>query len=42
MAALMTVDYLEERAARGDRSKLVRVLRKVKATPPTTEDRLGS
>ena len=42
MAALMTVDYLEERAARGDRSKFDRVLRKVKATPPGPEDRLDS
>ena len=42
MAALMTADYLEERAARGDRTKFDRVLRKVKANPPGAEDRLGS
>jgi hypothetical protein len=42
MAALMTVDYLEERAARGDRAKFDRVLRKVKASPPSPEDRLDS
>jgi hypothetical protein len=42
MAALMTVDYLEERAARGDRTRFDRVLRKVKASPPSPEDRLDS
>ena len=42
MAALMTLDYLEERAARGNRTKFDRVLRKVKASPPNSEDRLGS
>ena len=29
MSALMTVDYLEERAARGDRAKFDRVMGKV-------------
>ena len=40
MSALMTGEYLEARAARGDRKKLDRVLRKVKDRPPKDEDRI--
>ena len=40
LAALMTVDYLEERARRGDRKSFERVLRKVKNRPPTPGDEL--
>jgi hypothetical protein len=39
MAALMTVDYLRERASRGDRAKFERALGKVRDVPPPTEDR---
>ncbi len=39
-AALMTEDYLRERAARGDRAKFERVLRKVAETPPVPGDAL--
>jgi predicted transcriptional regulator len=34
MAALMTVDYLRERGARGDRSKFERALGKVRDSEP--------
>jgi hypothetical protein len=40
LAALMTVDYLEERARRGDRKTFERVLRKVKNRPPAPGDEL--
>jgi hypothetical protein len=40
--ALMTVDYLQERAARGDRAKFERVLEKIaeSGAAPLEEDRL--
>ncbi len=38
MSALMTVDYLEERAARGDRSKFERVMGKVRDVEPDKDD----
>ena len=38
MSALMTVDYLEERAARGDRAKFERVMRKVRDVEPDEGD----
>lgn len=38
MSALMTVDYLEERAARGDRAKFERVMSKVRDTEPDKGD----
>ena len=38
MSALMTVDYLEERAARGDRSKFERVMSKVRDVEPDEGD----
>jgi hypothetical protein len=40
VAALMTVDYLEERAKRGSRKEFERVLRKVKDRPPVAGDEL--
>ena len=40
MAALLTVDYLEERAARGSRTRFDAVLRKVPAREPEPEDQL--
>ena len=40
MSALLTVDYLEERAGRGSRTRFDSVLRKVKAREPEVEDRL--
>ncbi len=40
MAALMTVDYLEQRAARGSRSEFQEALREVRATEPENRDRL--
>jgi hypothetical protein len=40
LAALMTVDYLEERAQRGDRKAFDRVLRKVKSRQPDPGDEL--
>ena len=40
LAALMTVEYLEERATRGSRSRFERVLKKVKARRPAPEDAL--
>jgi hypothetical protein len=38
MAALMTLDYLAERAARGNRTAFERVLRKVPKRPPLPGD----
>ena len=38
LAALMTVEYLEERAKRGDRGQFEAVLRKVKDRPPQEGD----
>lgn len=38
MAALMTVDYLEQRAKRGSREKFLAVLAKVPDTPPDSRD----
>ncbi len=40
MAALLTVDYLEERARRGSREKFLAVLAKVPDTPPEPGDEL--
>jgi predicted transcriptional regulator len=40
MSALLTVDYLAERAARGDRAAFERVLRKVLPRPPIPGDEL--
>ena len=40
LAALMTVEYLEERARRGDRSRFERVLSKVPDAEPDPNDRL--
>jgi hypothetical protein len=40
MAALLTVDYLQERAARGSRSRFDAVLRKVSSRSPEPEDHL--
>ena len=40
VAALMTVDYLEERAKRGSRKEFERVLKKVKERPPVAGDEL--
>lgn len=39
MAALMTVDYLRERASRGDRAKFERALGEVRDVPASDEDR---
>jgi hypothetical protein len=38
LAALMTEEYLEERARRGDRRKYLDVLRRVAETPPEPYD----
>jgi len=38
MSALMTVDYLEERAARGDRGRFERTMAKVRDTEPDEGD----
>jgi hypothetical protein len=38
MSALMTVDYLEERAARGDRTRFERAMGKVRDTEPDDSD----
>lgn len=38
LAALMTVEYLEERSARGDRRAFERVLGKVRSAPPESGD----
>jgi len=40
MAALMTVDYLEERAKRGSREKFLAVLAKVPDAAPDPQDEL--
>ncbi len=40
MSALMTVDYLKERAARGDRAKFERVMGKVRDVEPDEEDQV--
>lgn len=42
MSALMTSDYLNERASRGDRQKFLRVLKKVRSQgrPPIEGDEL--
>ena len=40
LAALMTVDYLEERAQRGRREKFLAVLAKVPDVPPEPGDEL--
>ena len=40
MAALLTAEYLGERARRGNRRKFERVLRKVRDVPPTEGDEL--
>lgn len=38
MSAMMTVDYLEERAKRGDRSRFAAVLAKVRDIEPAAGD----
>ncbi|MFA5845044.1 MAG: DUF6290 family protein [Coriobacteriia bacterium] len=38
MSALMTVDYLQELAARGDRAKFERAMSKVRDTGPDEKD----
>lgn len=40
LSALMTAEYLEERAARGSRPAFDGVLAKVPAVPPNDEDRI--
>ena len=40
VTALMTVEYLEERAKRGSRSRFERALSKVKDIEPREEDRI--
>lgn len=40
ISALMTADYLEERARRGSREKFERALAKVKNRPPEPDDAL--
>lgn len=40
LAALMTEDYLKARARRGSRKKFVKVLAKVKNSPPAEDDRM--
>jgi predicted DNA-binding ribbon-helix-helix protein len=42
MSALMTLDYLEERAARGDRAAFQAVLAKVRDVEPEECDRIGA
>jgi hypothetical protein len=39
MSALMTVDYLQERAARGDRGRFERAMAKVPDVEPDEPDR---
>lgn len=39
LSALLTQEYLAERAARGSRQKFDRVLRKVRDVPPADADR---
>jgi hypothetical protein len=41
LSALMTADYLEERAARGDRARFDRVLARVRDVPAQEDDRIG-
>ena len=40
LSALMTTEYLEERAKRGDREKYERVLSRVKDREPSSEEKL--
>jgi hypothetical protein len=40
MAALLTLDYLEERVARGSRKRFDAVLRKVPTRVPASKDQL--
>jgi hypothetical protein len=40
LSAMMTEEYLEERARRGDRTRFDAVLAKVADVPPDTADRL--
>ena len=40
ISALMTAEYLNERAARGSRSAFDRILAKVPAAPPRDDDRI--
>jgi hypothetical protein len=40
LSALMTEEYLEERARRGDRARFERILAKVKDRVPDAEDEL--
>lgn len=40
MAALMTVEYLEERARRGSREKFAAVMAKVPDVEPEDDDKL--
>lgn len=42
LACLMTADYLEQRARRGDRATFDRVLMNVPDMEPSEEDRLGA
>jgi hypothetical protein len=42
MAALMTEEYLEERAKRGSRKRFAKALAKVAAIEPDDLDRLGA
>jgi hypothetical protein len=41
LSALMTVEYLEERAPRGDRARFEAVLAKVADAPPDPADRVN-
>ena len=41
LSALMTAEYLEERAARGDRGRFDRVLARVRDVPAEEADRMG-
>jgi hypothetical protein len=41
MSALMTIEYLSQRAARGSRRKYDRVLKKVRNIVPPESDRLS-
>jgi hypothetical protein len=40
MSALLTEEYLEERARRGNRKRFERAMAKVKNQPPESKDRL--
>ena len=42
LSALMTAEYLEQRAARGDRGRFDRVLARVPDVPAEDADRIGS